>query len=164
MCGWIYSTDTVEAATPYGQAVMSRVSLAVLEDLGYYANIAGHRAGALPWSRDAGCEFFATTCEAYSAAHPEQPWFLGSTGQACHASGCAALVRVALHSLPSRFLAVSQQYLRPLMGRGTPCRTVKATSFGTGVGGCNSLHRSYREKNTCNLGAATQATGASSWM
>lgn len=76
MCGWIYSTDALYAPTPYGQAVVSNVTLGVLEDLGYYTVNWG-AAGALVWASGGGCSFVELPCEAYIAAEGGQPFFAG---------------------------------------------------------------------------------------
>jgi hypothetical protein len=82
MCGWIYSTDSSTAPTPYGQAYMSRVTLAVLEDMGYYvAN--WDRAGRLVWASGGGCAFGELPCEEYMVEVPGQPFFRGSHGWNC---------------------------------------------------------------------------------
>lgn len=89
MCGWIYSTDSGSAPTAYGQAVMSNVSLAVLEDLGFYtANWA--RAGALVWASGSGCGLSEQTCAEYVASEGEQRWYLGEAGQACTPDRCVS--------------------------------------------------------------------------
>ena len=79
MCGWIYSTDTIYAPTPFGQAIVSNVTLGVMEDLGYYTVNWDH-AGALVWASGGGCDFAALPCEAYLAAESSQSFFAGSAG------------------------------------------------------------------------------------
>jgi Leishmanolysin len=92
MCGWIYSTDTYYAPTPYGQAILSGVTLGLLEDLGYYtAN--WERQGMLTWASGAGCGFVNSTCEAFAAAEPAQPFFLGAAGAACLSDRCGSAMK-----------------------------------------------------------------------
>jgi hypothetical protein len=87
MCGWIYSTDTPMSPTAFGQAVMSNVSLAVLEDLGFYV-VNWDRAGVLMWASGGGCRFANETCSQYMESTPGQRFFLGFSGQACLPDRC----------------------------------------------------------------------------
>ena len=82
MCGWIYSTDSNYAPTPYGQAIFSNVTLGILEDMGYYTGN-WQRAGLLAWASGAGCQFASSNCSELLAAGAGQPWFLGQAATAC---------------------------------------------------------------------------------
>eukprot|EP00892_Ulva_mutabilis_P007225 jgi/Ulvmu1/4875/UM020_0161.1 len=81
MCGWVYSTGGSSSPTSHGQAVMSAVTLAILEDTGYYlVNL--DQAGQLSWGHGAGCDFATRTCTEMRQV-PDQSWFLSSPGAGC---------------------------------------------------------------------------------
>ena len=88
MCGWIYSTDSDRAPTAHGQAVMSNVSLAVLQDLGFYS-VDWESAGALVWAAGAGCGVVEETCEQLVAMGGAERWYAGAASSACTPDRCA---------------------------------------------------------------------------
>ncbi|KAF8060553.1 Invadolysin [Scenedesmus sp. PABB004] len=59
----------------YGKpATMSRITLAFMQDTGWY-DVDWSAAGFLNWGYKAGCDFVAKTCADYIAAHPEQQYY-----------------------------------------------------------------------------------------
>ncbi|KIZ07138.1 leishmanolysin-like peptidase [Monoraphidium neglectum] len=59
----------------YGKpATMSRITLAYMQDTGWY-DVNWDQAGFLDWGFKAGCDFVMDTCDAYIKAHPEQKYF-----------------------------------------------------------------------------------------
>lgn len=59
MCGWVYSTGGSSAPTGHGQAVFSRVTLAILED-----------TGARLWQNAVACAVLVNSCLCQQQAWP----------------------------------------------------------------------------------------------
>ncbi|GBF91572.1 leishmanolysin-like peptidase [Raphidocelis subcapitata] len=79
----------------YGKpATMSRITLAFMQDTGWY-DIDWDAAGFLDWGYKAGCDFVLATCDAFMAANPSQRFYCGkedfsvTTNSVCTFDGMA---------------------------------------------------------------------------
>lgn len=79
----------------YGKpATMSRITLAFMQDTGWY-DVNWDSAGFLDWGWQAGCTFAQGTCDAYITANPQQQFYCtnkdmaASTDSVCTFDGLA---------------------------------------------------------------------------
>ena len=162
MCGWIYLTDSSFAPHGHGLAIFSRISLAIMEDMGFYG-VNWDRAGALEWGAAAGCTFADSTCDEYSASEADQNHFFGASTTDCTLDRCAdACLPPVCGRSRGRSACTSNfcpgkvdqtKFTRPIC---PACSKSRAFIWSEGLG-CYSNHRALYDTYTCATDAATPA-------